>query len=194
MPLAALLLVNVAAGFALSLAAARELRASPRAVFALQSFAALCLHEALVAAPAAFYLLARHTDWMLGYAVAGARLPSALLLVAAVGVGLAAVGGFALGARWMRDHRPRQAVLAAGGCALAALAGLALLRARAGVVGTTAQFRGGFGLVPFWSSRASTAVLLVVMVQGGALAWLAWAVRARLTPEAANSRAEAALR
>ena len=50
---AALLLVNVAAGFALSLAAARELRASPRAVFALQSFAALCLHEALVAVPAA---------------------------------------------------------------------------------------------------------------------------------------------
>jgi hypothetical protein len=179
MPLAALLFFNIAAGLAVALAATRELRASPRSVPALRSFAALCVHEALVAVPAAFYLLARHTDWMLGYVIVGARVPSALLLVTAVGFGVAALGGFFVGARWMRDHRPLWPAALAAGLCLVALVGLAVMRARAGVVGTTAQYRGGFGLVPFWSSRASTAVLLVAMVQGSALAWLGWNVRER---------------
>ena len=179
MPFAALLLINIAAGLAVALFASRELRASPRSVPALRSFLALCAHEALVAVPAAFYLLARHTDWMIGYVISGARVPSALLLVAAFGYGVAALGGFVLGARWMRDHRPLWPAALTGGLTLFALVGLAVLRARAGVVGTTSQFRGGFGLVPFWSSRASTAVLLIAMIQGGALAWLAWNLRER---------------
>ena len=180
MPLVALILLNVAAGLALAPAAARELRASPRAVPALRSFAALCWHAGLVALPAAFYLLVRHTDWMFSYATGGAHIPSAALLVLSSVVGASALGGFALGARWMRDHRPQLAPIAAGALTVVALAGLVALRTRAGVVGTTAQFRGGFGLVPFWSSRASTAVLLVAMVQGGALAWLGWNLRARI--------------
>ncbi len=179
MPLAALLCLNLAAGLAVALAATRELRASPRSVPALRSFVALCVHEGLVAVPAAFYLLTRHTDWMLGYVIAGSRVPSALLLLTSALYGALALGGFYLGARWMRDHRPLWPAALAGGLCAAALVGLAVMRSRAGVVGTTAQFRGGFGMVPFWSSRASTAVLLVAMVQGAALAWLAWNVRER---------------
>lgn len=177
MPFLAMLLVNAAAGFAVALAASRELRASPRSAPALASFAGLAAYELLVAAPAALYLLLRHTDWMLSYAVHGARIPSALMLVASVAYGACALATFFAGARWMRDHRPRWSMLAAGGLAAIALVGLAVMRERSGVVGTTAQYRGGFGLVGFWASRASTAVVIVAMVQAAALAHLAWSLQ-----------------
>ena len=180
MPFAALVLLNAAAGLAAAVFYARELRASPRASWTLPGFAALCLHAALVAVPAAFYLLARHTDWMLSYLVPTGRVPSALSLVASSLVALVALGGFVFGARLVRDQYTRVPAVAAGVLAAAALVGLAALRARVGAVGTTSQFRGGFGMVPFWSSRASTAVLLVAMIQGAALAHLAWTLtRAR---------------
>lgn len=180
MPLAALALLHVAAGLAAAVAYAGELRASPRASWALPGFAALCLHEALVALPAAFYLLARHTDWMLSYAVATGRVPSALALVAAAVIACGALAGFVLGARLVRDQHPRAPALAAAGLAAVALVGLLAAKARVGAVGTTSQFRGGFGMVPFWSSRASTAVLLAAMIQGSALVHLGWTLsRAR---------------
>lgn len=174
MPLAALALLNVAAGLAAAVAYAGELRASPRASWSLPGFAALCLHEALVALPAAFYLLARHTDWMLSYALPTGRVPSALALVVAAVVAAGALGGFVLGARLVRDQHARAPAVAAGALAALALVGLVALRARVGAVGTTSQFRGGFGMVPLWSSRASTAVLLAAMIQGAALVHLAY--------------------
>jgi hypothetical protein len=169
-PLAALALVHLAAGLGIAAAYAGELRGSPRASWTLPGFTALCLHELLVAVPAAFYLLARHTDWMLSYTVGSGRVPSA------AGLALAAsgLGAFVVGARFVRDQHPR--VPAAGAAALTALAllGLVLARGRVGAVGTTSQFRGGFGMVPFGVSRASTAVLLAVTIQAAAVAHLAW--------------------
>ena len=180
MPFAALVLLNAAAGLAAAAFYARELRASPRASWTLPGFAAVCLHEALVALPAAFYLLVRHTDWMLSYLVPTGRVPSALSLVASSLVAAVALGGFVLGARLVRDQHGRVPGAVAGALAAAALVGVAAMRARVGAVGTTSQFRGGFGMVPLWSSRASTAVLLVAIIQAAALAHLAWTLtRAR---------------
>jgi hypothetical protein len=180
MPFAALVLLNAAAGLAAAVFYARELRASPRASWTLPGFAALCLHEALVALPAVFYLLARHTDWMLSYALPTGSVPSAGSLVLSVVVAVVALGSFILGARLVRDQHARLPGVVAAGLAGLALVTLAAMRARVGAVGTTSQFRGGFGMVPFWSSRASTAVLLVGMIQAAAFGHLAWTLtRAR---------------
>lgn len=174
MPLAALALVHLAAGLAIAAAYAGELRASPRASWTLPGFTALCLHELLVAVPAAFYLLARHTDWMLSYTIGSGRVPSAAGLALALALATSGLGAFVVGARFVRDQHPR--VPAAGAAALTALAllGLVLARGRVGAVGTTSQFRGGFGMVPFGVSRASTAVLLAATIQAAAVAHLAW--------------------
>ena len=178
MPLVALWLINTAVGLVTALVAARELRSSPRALVGLKSFAALVAHACLVVMPASLYLLVRHTDWMLSYAVHGSRVPSALALVATLAQGAGMVGGFALGARWLREHRGGWASRVAGVLALVALVGALILRERVGAVGTTVQFRGGFGLAPFASSRALASVALVVVAQAAAYAHMAWSLRA----------------
>lgn len=178
MPLVALWLINTAVGLVTALVAARELRSSPRALVGLKSFAALAAHACLVVMPASLYLLVRHTDWMLSYAVHGSRVPSALALVATLAHGAGMVGGFALGARWLREHRGGWPSRAAGALALGALVGALILRERVGAVGTTVQFRGGFGLAPFASSRALASVALVVVAQAAAYAHMAWSLRA----------------
>src|SRR5262245_41801079 len=99
MPLLATLTLNFALGVTTALAAARELRASPRAVYHARAFRAVALHEVLVAMPIAAFVLARLGDWTLSYTLDGARLPSALVLGLIVLHGALALAGFALGAK-----------------------------------------------------------------------------------------------
>jgi hypothetical protein len=177
MPFVALALVNLALGLCLAVIGERQLRASPRVVTALPLFAALALHEVFVVVPGVFYLLVRHADWMLSYVTHATRVPSALRLVMATVVGATSVGGFVLGARWVREHRARWPLACAAALAALALVGLTVARTRVGVVGSTAQFRGGFGMVPFGVSRASTALIVMVIAQGAGLGHLAWRLR-----------------
>jgi hypothetical protein len=174
MPFVALALLHAAAGFAAALAYVGALRASPRASWTLPGFAALCLHEALVAVPAAFYLLVRHTDWMLSYTLPTGWMPSALALVLAVLLGSGALATFVAGAHLVREQRPRVALVLSVSLAAVALLGLALVRGRVGQVGSTSQFRGGFGMLPFGASRAALSVVLTGVLQAAAFAHLTW--------------------
>ena len=146
MPLLALVALNFALGVGAALASARELRASPRAAHETLSFRAVLLHDFLIAVPIATYLVARVTDWTLSYTVDSARVPSLVLAAFVAADALAAVAGFAIGARLLRDHRPQALPLLAGLAGAVVLVGLVVARHRLGVIGTFAQYRGGFGL------------------------------------------------
>jgi hypothetical protein len=145
-PLVACVLVNFAIGIAAALAAARELRASPRAAHQTLAFRAIVLYDALIAIPIATWLIARFTDWTLSYTFDSAHVPSLALAICVLLHGLAAVAGFGLGARLLRDHRPHLLPLLLAACAFAFVVGLVVARHRLGVVGTFAQYRGRFGL------------------------------------------------
>lgn len=180
MPLLATLALNFGLGALTALAAARELRASPRPSHHTRAFRALAAHEILVAMPIAGFLLARFTDWMVSYFVDGARLPSALLLVAVLGHGALAFVGFALGAHLLREHRPRVAALVAAAPALFALLAALIVRHRVGVVASYTQFRGGFGLTPLWQTATFGAALGLGAVWTAGAVHLLWSVRHKL--------------
>ena len=113
----------------------------------------------LVLVPVSVYFYAFHGDWFLLYAIDVKRIPSALAMVGfALEVGLGAVG-FGLGSVLVRAQRE---TLAAGLTALLVLLAGAVVPAagdRLRVVGTYAQFRGGFGLVPFLEGPLFTGAL-----------------------------------
>lgn len=180
MPLIALVLLNIVVGLLLAESAARELRASPRSVMALRGFAAVAMHETLVVTPCLFWLLERQPDWMVSYLFDGAKIPSALALFLGLVDGALGLAGFAVGARWFREHHPRRIRVAAGAIVAAAALGLLVARERVGVVGSYLQFRGGFGLAPWLGSSASAAVLVALFASGaGAGALVVWLRRER---------------
>lgn len=180
MPLLAWVMWSVALGLLAAVLGARELRSSPRGVTQLRSFVALATHEAAVAVPVTFWVLARHTDWALSYAADGAKVPSAALLLAALACGGAALGGFALGAWWIRAHQPRRPGTVALALLAAGLAGCVVLHHRVGLVGSTVQYRGGFGLAPLGGSRVLGTVAVAALGYAAAYAHLAWTLRSRL--------------
>lgn len=177
MPLIAAMLLNAAFGLLASWAASRELRASPRSVGRLRGFSALAAHELIVVAPALLYLLLRHGDWMLSYALDAARVPSAFGVLLAVVHALVALGAFSVGAHWIRTQRPRAAAVAALACVGLAAAGAVLLRERVLWVGTHVQFRAGFGMRPLFSSRLAAVIGLVGFVWTAAAAHLIRSLR-----------------
>lgn len=180
MPLLAWMCWCVALGLLAAVLGARELRASPRGVTQLRGFVALATHEAVVAVPVTFWVLARHTDWALSYLADGAKVPSAALLVAALGCGALALGGFALGSWWIRAHQPRRPGAVATALAGIGLLGCLALHERVGVVGTTVQFRGGFGLGSLAGSRVLGTLGVAALGYLAAYAHLGWTLRTRV--------------
>ena len=180
MPLLAWMGWCVALGLLAAVLGARELRSSPRGVTQLRSFVALATHEAAVAVPVTFWVLARHTDWALSYVADGARVPSAALLLAALACGGLALGGFAVGAWWIRAHQPRRPGAVALGLLAAGLLGCVLLHHRVGLVGSTVQYRGGFGLAPLAGSRVLGTVAVAGLGYLAAYVHLGWTLRSRL--------------
>ncbi|HEU4412845.1 MAG TPA: hypothetical protein VFS43_46815 [Polyangiaceae bacterium] len=69
-------------------------------------FAIVALFALLGFAPALGYFLTFAADWSLAYLVDTRRVPSALLLLLALGSGASVLAGFALGARQVRARRP----------------------------------------------------------------------------------------
>ncbi|MBI5513266.1 MAG: hypothetical protein HY909_05825 [Deltaproteobacteria bacterium] len=174
MPLLAVFLAHGALGLGASWCSQQELRASPRAVPWTRGFLALAAHEALVGMPTLAWLLFRHPDWMVGYTFDAARLPSALGLVVAALAAPCALGSYALGAWLLRSQRPRGVVFAGGGALALAVALLAAAWSRVGVVGSTVQFRGGFGIEPLGASSLGGilwALGLLTAVTAGHLGW-----------------------
>ncbi|MBK6529154.1 MAG: hypothetical protein IPF99_06085 [Deltaproteobacteria bacterium] len=180
MPLLAWMCWSVALGLLAAVLGARELRSSPRGVTQLRSFVALATHEVVVAVPVTFWVLARHTDWALSYAAEGAKVPSAALLVAALTCAGLALGGFAAGAWWIRAHQPRLPNAVALGLLGIGLLGCVVLHHRVGLVGSTVQYRGGFGLSPLVGSRVLGTVAVAGLGYLVAYVHLAWTLRSRL--------------
>lgn len=149
MPLPVVLFLAFAAGLAAAIAGRSELKISPRPALITRSAIAFLIFDFLVLVPASAYFYVFHGDWFLLYVLDVRRVPSAFALVGFVAVGLLAAGGFALGAGLVRSQRE----VAAGALAAISLAiglGSALAASdRLALVGSYAQYRGNFGLVPF---------------------------------------------
>jgi hypothetical protein len=167
-PIPALFCIAFAIGAAAALAARAELRTSPRSPLLSRGFAACAVFLALVVVPISVYFYVFHGDWSLLYLVDVSQVPSAVALVGFVVEWLVGLAGFLAGAALVRSQRDLLAGgLAALGLAFAgAVAGLA--RDRLAVVGSYAQFRGGFGLVAIGEGPLLPgAVVMSTLLVGG---------------------------
>ena len=168
MPLPSLLCVAFAAGIAAAIAGKVELRISPRPALLTRSFMAFLLFCVLVLIPVSVYFYAFHGDWFLLYTVDVRRVPSALALV---GFGVqAALGalGFLVGASMVRNQREGLGGVLVG-IALVCAGGVAgVARDRLAVVGSFAQYRGGFGLEPYAAGALlqGTIVMSAILLVG----------------------------
>lgn len=168
MPLPSLLCVAFAAGIAAALAGKVELRVSPRPALLTRSFAAFLLFAIFVLIPVSVYFYIFHGDWFLLYTVDVRSIPSALALLGfIVQAGLGALG-FLIGASMARHQREGigavLSLLALGGAGAVAL----VAKERLAMVGSFAQFRGGFGLEPFGGGALvqGTIVMGAIMLVG----------------------------
>lgn len=149
MPLPTLLLLTLATSTAAALAARAELRVSPRPAHLSRGFLSYNLYACLVLVPIGLYFYVFHGDWFLLYTMDVSDVPSAVaLMVCGFQVGLGAFG-YLLGASLVRAQREQFAGTAIGACVAMVGALLVLARARLSVVGSYAQFRGDFGLMPY---------------------------------------------
>jgi hypothetical protein len=179
MPLLATLVLNLSIGTLASLLDASELRRSPRPAHQTHGFRAVALHEVLVAMPVAAYPLVRLTDWSLSYVVDGERVPSLVLATLIALHAVAALAGFALGAHWLREHRPRAVMALTGSCGFAVLAGAVACRERLGVMGSFVQYHNGFGTRGLVSAGVVGTLVLLAIAWAGAAAHLCWSLARR---------------
>lgn len=165
MPLPTLLSLAFGTGIATAIAGRVELRVSPRPALLTRGFASYLLFAVLVLVPISVYFYVFHGDWFLLYLVDVRRVPSAVALLGFVGEALLGTAGFGLGAILVRSQRE---TLAGTLVALSLLLGGAvvpLARDRLAVVGSYAQYRGGFGLTAYGSGP----ILQGTLVMGGIL-------------------------
>lgn len=149
MPLPLFAFLAVAAGVATAFAGGNELRLSPRHALLTSTFFAFACYLGLLLVPASAYFYIFHGDWFLLYAFDMRLIPSAIALVGFMLLALLGVLGFSLGAGLARSQRTGTGGAAIGVCVVAAVAVAIGLRDRLGLVGSYAQYRGGFGLEPY---------------------------------------------
>jgi hypothetical protein len=179
MPIALIALCNAALGLMVAWLCDAELRASPRGPWQSAGARALIAHELLVVAPMTGWWLWRAPDWCASYWFNATRAPSLVLAAVVVLVALAAVAGFAVGARVTTAHRGEWTPRAAGALAALGLAGVAIARARFSVVTSYVHFRGGLGPTPGERVSSPWWAALALLVWALAAAALATALRSR---------------
>jgi hypothetical protein len=165
LPFTTLLFLAFGMGAASALAAAHELRVSPRPVVLSDSFAAYVAFTLLLLLPVSVYFYVFHGDWFLLYLVDVRRIPSALALLGFFLELVIALLGFGFAAICVRSQRNPWVIGALAFCAIGALGVLAVAPDRLRVVGTFRQYRGGFGLV-----RYGGTLLQGALAMGGLLA------------------------
>ena len=146
MPLPSIVLLALGIGVAAALAGGSELRLSPRHALLTSAFQAYAGFLCLLLVPISVYFYVFHGDWFMLYAFDVRRIPSAIALVGfmlEVGVG---VVGFSIGAVLARSQRDGSGLALVAASVIMAAAVLFLWPERLSVVGTYAQFHGGFGL------------------------------------------------
>lgn len=146
MPLPAIVLCAFATGVAAALAGRTEIKLSPRPPLLTRAFAAYASLTALVIVPISIYFYVFHGDWFLLYLMDVRRIPSAIALVGFVlEAGIGALG-FVLGATLARGQREAAGGVIVAAALIAAVAVVFVARDRLAVVGSYAQYVGGFGL------------------------------------------------
>jgi hypothetical protein len=155
-------------GAAAALAAAHELRISPRPIVLADSFAAFAAFLLLLLLPVSVYFYVFHGDWFMLYLVDVRRVPSALALfgfLAELAIGFL---GFVFSAVCVRNQRNPWVVTALVGCLIGSLGVVALYPERLRVLGTFRQYQGGFGLLPYGGSLLQGALAMGgLLVVGG---------------------------
>lgn len=168
MPLPTLVFLALGIGVAAALAGGTELRLSPRHALLTNSFMAFAMFLGLVLLPASAYFYIFHGDWFLLYTIDVNRIPSAMALVGFIleaGVGMA---GFSLGAGLARSQRSRAGIVAVAVCLLLCGSVVLVWPERLSMVGTLAQYRGGFGLTDYGGSLLQGAMAMAgFIVVGG---------------------------
>ena len=172
MPLPSVLFLAFATGIAAALAGRAELKSSPRPALVTQSALAFLIFDFLVLVPASAYFYVFHGDWFLLYALDVRRVPSALALVGFVFEGALAFFGFGVTAGLVRAQREALAVtLLLGALVLGVLASF-LASDRLALVGSFAQYRGNFGLVPFGQGPVLAGAVVMGSIVAIGLAFL----------------------
>ncbi len=132
-----------------ALAARAELRVSPRPAWLTRGFGAYLVFAMFLLVPTSVYFYVFHGDWFLLYLLDVERVPSAIALIGFVCEAALGAVGYTVAASLVRAQRDRLAVALACLCLAVAAGVVALVRDRLSVVGTFAQYQGGFGLEPF---------------------------------------------
>lgn len=172
MPQPTLLLLALGSGVAAAIASRRELRISPRHALLSRGFFAYMAFATLVLVPISVYFYVFHGDWSLLYLFDVRRIPSAVALIGFVLEALVGAAGYLLGAALVRSQRDTIGGAVVGASVLAALSVVVLARDRLGVVGSYAQFRGGFGLEPYSGGAVFRGTLLMSGLLVAGIAYL----------------------
>lgn len=172
MPIPTLFLLAFACGVAAAIASRKELKVSPRPALLSRGFGALVLFLVLVLVPVTVYFYVFHGDWSLLYLVDVRAIPSAVALIGFVVEALVGAAGFATGAALVRGQREALAGVLTGGVLLLGGALVALMRDRLAVVGSFAQYRGGFGLQAFGDGPVLSGALAMGLILALGLAYL----------------------
>jgi len=168
MPMPTLLCLAFASGVAAALAGRAELRISPRPLLLTQSAGAWLAFGLFVLVPVSVYFYLFHGDWFLLYAVDIRRVPSAVALLGFLGELALGVAGFVLGGALVRAQRDSIAGGVIGATCLAAVIAVVVSWDRLAVVGSYAQYEGGFGLSPFGSGAllSGTVAMGLILIAG----------------------------
>ena len=165
LPFTTLLFLAMGMGAATALAAAQELRQSPRPIVVSDSGAAFSAFLVLLVLPVSVYFYVFHGDWFLLYLVDVRRVPSALALLGFIGELVLGLIGFGVCAVAVRNQRSSWVVSVLVASIVGAVGVVVACPNRLRVLGTYHQFHGGFGLVPYGG-----ALLQGALAMGGLLA------------------------
>jgi len=172
LPLPTVLFFTFATGIAAALAGRSELRVSPRPAMLSNAAAAYLVFVSLTVVPASLYFYLCHGDWFLLYLLDVRRVPSAIALLAFVGQAGLGLAGFALGASLVRSQRETAAGGVVGVSLLAAGLVGPLARERLAVVGSFAQYEGGFGLKAYGAGALLPGTIVMGLIVLGGLTYL----------------------
>lgn len=164
MPLPIVIMLAFVLGLAAAFASRVTLRLRPRSPLLSQSFAAFVIFMALIFVPSSLYFYIFFGDWFLLYLVDSARIPSALALLAFLGLIGLGTAGFSVGAAMTRAHHDGWCLALMLLVLLVGTASLIPVYDRVAWVGSLLQFRAHSGVEPYLHSSAWYAAIFVAAV------------------------------
>jgi len=164
LPLPSLVLIGFSVGIAAALAARADLCLSPRPALLSKACMAYGVFVVFILLPISIYFYAFHGDWALLYVVDSRNIPSAFALLCFLMEGLIGLGGFLLGAVWVRSQHEGWAFGAASFTALLALAVVFIGWSRLSQVGSYEQYHGQYGLQAYGGGTVFQGTLTMGLV------------------------------